>query len=1144
MVNNTKRMRIMRIVVAVASTWAIAGLVAAQSFASAPILKLNAPTPDSISAGTEVYTLRIVVQNVGDTTTSGPITVTDTVAGLGLEYFRTKISTYALEPTSCEGGGASLTCSNASAMPPGAQLFYFINLLIPAGTTGTHRNVVTVSGGGSSGAISYEQDMTIGPPEPFGFTLAEAQLLDANRLPDTQAASDPADFTTNLRWRSFAEDVYGVSEPLIATLAPVERFKDVVAHLPPGLIGNPSATPALCTPDELAENGPANNTGNCPLDSQIGLARVTLNGNSLVTGLFNMVPSYGASAELGFQLFQSSVLLYAYVRPGDHGIDVISRDTTTSIPVSSAEITVWGAPSDPSHDRSRGGCLGVLSTYEGPNGEVCPTSAPRKAFLRTPTSCSGDPLQFGAESNSYEKPDTWIKADFTGPTMTGCDPVPFSPSITVDPTATAASSPTGVAVKLSLPQNQNPEALATADLKKAVVTLPEGMAINPSAADGLQACADAQLHLQSNAPADCPDGSKIGTVLLHTQLIPSPIEGSVFLRTQNSNDPMSGEMFRMVIELRDDAHGLDFKIPGQVQASPTTGRLTTTFDNNPQFPFEDITLKFKSGSRAPLTTPADCQTQATQAQLYPWSRPDEPAVRATSFALTSGPEDTPCASTHPFQPGFNAGVTSVQAGGFTPFLATFMRKDADQSIEGVSVKLPLGLSGSLIGLPLCPETLASIGRCEASSEIGSVTAGAGSGPTPFYVTGGKVFMTGPYKGAPFGLSIVVPAKAGPFDLGTVNVRAKVEIDQHTGQITVTSDPIPQIVSGVPVALRLVNVTINRPSFTFNPTNCDPLSVVGTLTGGQGAVARLENRFQVTNCAALRFEPKFRVSTSAKTSRANGASLHVKLTYPKGALGKDANIARVKVALPKQLPSRLTTLQKACRDVVFEANPAACPGESRVGYVTVSTPLVPVPLEGPAYFVSHGGAKFPDLVFVLQGYGITVDLVGTTFIDGKTNVTSTTFKQVPDVPVGSFELHLPSGRYSALAATGNLCERSLKMPTAFVAQDGAEIHESTPIAVSGCPQALRVLRHSVHGTHATLTLGVPRAGRLSVSGAGIATVHRRLARPGEVSLALALTAAERRFLAAHPGRRARVHVLLTLAPRHGARLRSSLTLLLG
>ncbi len=1022
-------------------------VTASASFAR-PVLQLKISAPETMAAGENVR-LHLVVQNVGNSVTSGPIVVTDTTdPGIGpVSYLgETEISTFLnleIYPSTCESNGLKLTCSNPSSLPPDARLDILVSIPIPTGASGSHVNVMSVSGGGMQGSETVEQKIGIGPPDPFGFSLAAATFLTTDRQPAAQAASVPADFTTSLRWRTFGSPIYG---GILSVIAPVERFKDVVTHLPPGLIGNPSATPALCTPDELGESGATPNTPACPLDSQVGVATVYLEGKSTFVGLFNMVAPYGVATELGFEVAGTDILLYAYVRPGDHGIDVVTRDTSTSAPVTGVDVTVWGDPSSPIHDGSRGPCL--ESNRRGAGGLLCPSTVPQKAFLRNPTSCSGVPLQFGVESNTYEKLETWASKSFTGPTMTGCDLVPFSPSITVDPTGTASNSPTGVSVKLSLPQSQNPEGLAEADLKKAVVTLPEGMAINPSSADGLEVCDDAHLHLDSNTPAECPDGSKVGTVLLHTQLIPNPIEGSIYLRPQASNDPMSGEMFRMVIELRDDSHGLDFKIPGQIQANPVTGRLTTTFDNNPQFPFEDISLQFKSGARAPLVTPASCTTQTTEANLYSWAQPDVAVHRDSSFQLTSGPNGSACPPPVPFNPSFSAGVGDVEAGSYTPFLATFSRSDADQSMQRVSVKMPKGLLGSLVGLPLCPEAQANAGTCGAESQIGTMTAGAGAGPTPFYVTGGKVFMTGPYEGAPFGLSVAVPAKAGPFDLGIVVVRAKVEVDVHTAQLTVTTDPLPQVVEGVPVNLRLVNVTINRPHFTYNPTDCNHAEVTGTMTGGQGATAALSKGFQVTNCASLGFKPGFKVSTSGKTSRANGASLDAKLVYPKAPLGTQANIAKVKVSLPKQLPSRLTTLQKACTAETFQANPAACPAASRIGMATATTPVLPVPLTGPVYFVSHGGEAFPDLVVVLQGYGVTVDLVGSTFIS-KAGITSTTFKTVPDVPVGTFELKLPQGKYSALAANGNLCNAKLTMPTSFVAQDGAQLNQATPITVTGC-----------------------------------------------------------------------------------------------
>lgn len=1133
-----------RLAVLVSLAGAFAGATAQASLAQ-PQLTIRAPWPDSVAAGEDL--LRdIVIENSGDRPTTGTIVVEDSVTpGLGVLEANQSIESPipGVEGTCSLTSPSAIRCAISGSLPPGAQAKVRTTFEVDKETGGSLTDKITASGGGSSALQTAEHTAEIGSPGPFGFDLAAASFMNPDFSEATQAASVPASFTTALEWRSFATATYGTSFTFPA-MPSVERFKDVVVHLPVGFVGNPSAAPQ-CTMDQLDSSkhigGEASNVPACAADTQVGIVHIYINGEPRTVGLFNIVPSYGAASELGFNVYKTAILLYGYVRPGDHGIDIVSRMTSTSAPISRVDVTVWGDPVNPSHDLSRDRCLDTL--FSGPNGQSCPSAAPRKAFLRMPTSCPGTPLQFGVESNSYPKPDTWAKARFTGPTMNRCELVPFSPQITVDPTGTMANSPTGVSVKVSLPQNQDPEGLAEADLKKAVVTLPEGMAINPSSADGLRDCDDAHLHLESNTPAECPDASKLGTVVLHTQLISNAIEGSIYLRPQNSSDPMSGEMFRVVFELRDDAHGVDFKIPGHIQANPITGRLTATFDDNPQLPFEDVSLQFKSGARAPLVTPASCAMQTTEAEMYSWAEPSVAVHRASGFQLTAGAGGTPCpAPLSPFEPGFSSGVTNVEAGAYTSFLTTFSRKDSDQSLERVSVKMPMGLSGSLVGLPLCGEAQANAGTCSPDSQIGSFTAGAGAGPNPFYVTGGRVYMTGPYEGAPFGLSIVTPAKAGPFDLGEVVSRAKVEVDPHTAQLTVTSDPLPQVVKGVPVNLRLVNVTINRSKFVFNPTNCASSSVNGTMTGGQGATAVVSKAFQVTNCAALQFRPKFTVSTTSKASRQDGASLDAKLTYPTG--NGSENIAKVKVELPKQLPSRLTTLQKACPAETFDSNPAACPASSRIGAATATTPVLPVALAGPAYFVSHGGQAFPDLTVVLQGYGVTVDLVGTTFIS-KAGITSTAFKQVPDMPVGSFELKFPQGPNSALAANGNLCAKRLVMPTTFVAQDGVEIHRATPIAVKRCKPELRVVGHAVKGSHVRVIVSAPSAGTVAATARNLVMpTDAKLSGQGRKTLTLVLTKAKRRFLTAHPGRKLRVTIKLLFTPAHGRRLECRVTVLMG
>ncbi len=444
----------------------------------------------------------------------------------------------------------------------------------------------------------------------------------------------------------------------------------------------------------------------------------------------------------------------------------------------------------------------------------------------------------------------------------------------------------------------------------------------------------------------------------------------------------------------------------------------------------------------------------------------------STFGIDSGPDGSPCTSSLPFAPTLSAGATTDQAGGYTDFSMLLQRGDGQQRVRKLSFKAPEGLSGMIAKVPLCPEPQASRGECSSASEIGHTIVGAGPGPYPLFIPEAgqppaPIYLTGPYEGAPFGLAIKVPIVAGPFTLQTQIVRAKIEIDPLTTQITVTTDPLPTIIDGIPADLRSINAVIDKPGFMFNPTNCNPMSFSGSATSTEGTTVPISSSFQVGSCQSLKFAPNFKVSTAGKASKAGGASLAVKIVYPTGPLGANqassqSNIASVKVDLPKQLPSRLTTLQKACTSTQFESDPAGCPEASVVGYATVLTPVLPVPLRGPAYFVSHGGEAFPSLIVVLQGYGVTVDLVGTTFIS-KAGITSSTFKSTPDVPFSSFELTLPQGKYSALTANVpakanyDLCGQKLQMPTAFTAQNGAVIDESTPVGITGCAKAKTLTR---------------------------------------------------------------------------------------
>jgi hypothetical protein len=879
----------------------------------------------------------------------------------------------------------------------------------------------------------------------FGLQNVKVAATNRDGAPDMQAGSHPYALTTSFLLNTPEEFEPGKAQPSGGDL------KDVKVELPPGFVGNPNATPK-CTYAEFTSRS-------CPNDTAIGEATTRLtttevNGELFITNpVYNLETPGGVPAEFGYRVKNLvPVFLDVGVRTGgDYGITANVRNLPQVLAIFGATVTIWGVPAEASHDALRGKCLGEGegNKQSGPNetqsrGE-CPVDVPVEPLLTNPTSC-GVPRSATLSVDSWEKPGTFTSMSPTLPELSGCEKLDFSPSITVTPDGTAASTPTGLNVDLHVPQEStvNPFGLAEADVKNTRVTLPAGVQISPSAADGLLACSEAQVGLHNDEAALCPEASKVATVTIDTPLLPEPLEGEAYLAMQNLNP--FGSLLALYIVAENPTYGVRVKVAGQVTPDPVTGQLVTTFEETPQLPFSDFKLHFFGTARAPLSTPPSCGTYTTETSIEPWSGAAAVAP-VSNFQIASGPAGAPCSATQPFTPGFESGSTNLQAGAFTPFELTMSRPDGNQALGRVEMQMPPGLLGTLSNVKLCGEPQAAQGTCGEESLIGHTTVSVGLGNDPYTVTGGKVFITTGYKGGAYGLSIVNPAVAGPFNLGTVVVRAAINVDPHTAALHIVSDPLPTMLDGIPLQIQHVNVSVDREKFTFNPTDCEKTSIVGTLVSSEGAVSKDSTSFQVTNCAKLAFVPKLTASTVGKTSRSQGASLHVKLNYPAGPY--DANIAKVKVDLPKQLPSRLTTLQKACPAQTFESNPAACRPESIVGHAHATTPVLPVPLEGPAYFVSHAGEEFPDLIIVLQGYGTTVDLVGSTFIDNKTNVTSSTFKQVPDVPVGAFELTLPQGKYSALAATANLCTTKLAMPTAFVGQNGAEIHTSTKIGVTGC-----------------------------------------------------------------------------------------------
>ncbi len=1013
-------------------------------------------------------------------------------------------------------------CEFAKTLPPyhPIEILIGVEASVPSGEP----NEVSVSGGEAPSASIVRAVRVGGEPAGFGVEDYELTNEEEGGALDMQAGSHPFQQTTTITLNQSLEQVEDGLLP-----QPVVLAKDLNFRWPAGLIGNPTPFPRCTLAQFLQTVGEKSEpVSACPSNTAVGVSRTLVNllkasGGApvgtrfeAVVPLFNLEPSVGEPARFGFRVDQTPVFIDPSVRSGgDYGITVSVDNIAQTVGFVSSQVTVWGVPGDPRHDSARG--YGCLTQALGLTPELpCKPSEQSHPppFLSLPTSCTGS-LQTSIEADSWEEPGVF--KSFGGermPALDGCGRLPFDPEIKVSPDGQQASTPTGLTTDVHVPQEGQLNAAgdAQSNIKTIAVTLPEGVTLNPSAADGLQACSESLIGYlpgASHPPSEldftpklpgsfgsseplepgvnfCPDASKVGTVKITTPLLPKgdPLEGAVYLASPQNFASFPQEnpfesLVAMYVVAEDPVSGSLVKLPGKVSLNPNTGQIEATFEDTPQLAFEDAELHFFGGERAPLATPALCRRPAgegfpaeegykTVATFTPWSG-NPPVTRTSEFYVTSGPNGGPCPNprgdqsptTLPFAASLVSDTTNINAGSFSPLTTTLSRPDGNQQIQSVQLHYPPGVSGLLSGVKLCPEAQANVGTCGPESEIGETTVSVGVGGDPFTVTGGKVYITEKYAGAPFGLSIVNPAKAGPFDLmqgNPVVVRAKVEVNPITAALTITTDSsgvhaIPTIIEGFALQIQHVNVLVNRPGFTFNPTNCNPQKITGTINSAEGSSSPVEVPFQVTNCASLKFAPKFAVSTSGKTSKAKGASLAVHLTYPKALFGSQANIARVKVDLPKQLPSRLTTLQKACTAKQFETNPAGCPSASIIGHAKAITPLIPVPLEGPAYFVSHGGEAFPSLIMVLQGYGVTVDLVGTTFIS-KAGITSSTFKTVPDAPVGSFELTLPEGKFSALAANGNLCksQSKLKMPTEFVAQNGLKISESTKVGVTGCPKS--------------------------------------------------------------------------------------------
>ncbi len=956
---------------------------------------------------------------------------------------------------------ASVECARADSLAP-EDTFPAIEVVTALGKNPPDTLIAkaSVSGGGAPNVATAEDEFTIPEPAlPFGFKVFTAEALDTFGGDYTQAGGHPASVGASLEFNTHvrAEEASGggEGESLIGSPRIIET------RVPRGFIGNPQATPVRCPTITDVLTVPST----CPPSSVVG----GLDIRSGKVGQFHNAPIYAMESEYGvlpqfvFGLAGSFAYTLTPSLRADEGyaISLITAPIAKNTEPFSASVKLCGF----------GVKLGSLPTGEFTfKGCKAPNEpgANEVPLFTNPTRCAGGPPVTRILADTWEEPGRFAEAKFTNPPMTGCDQVQFEPNINLTPTSNRADSPTGLDVKLTMPTEGLTEAegVGQANLEGAKVTFPLGMALNPSIASGLGACTQAELGMTSgvpdNDPAHCPESARIGTVEAETPILEKPLQGSLFVAKQGDNPFRTLLAVYLVLESKE--LGLTIKLAGRVSPDPVTGQLTTSFDENPEAPLSRVELHFASGNRAPLINPPGCGTYKISSQLTPWTAadPNNPApaelVSSTSsFKITRGPGGGACPSNQ-LEPKFSAGLANPTAGTSSSFSLQLRREDGTQRFTGLEVSTPRGLSAYLKSIPYCPDpTLAGIPSaegtgagelaspaCPASSQIGTVSVGAGAGPNPFYVDSGKVYLAGPYKGAPLSLAIVTPAVAGPFDLGNVVVRAALRVDPETTQVTTVSDPIPTIVHGILLDVRDVRTSLNRPNFILAPTNCEPTSVNARVGGQGGGSAVVSDRFQVGGCETLKFKPNLKIRLHGGTKRGSFQRLVANVTYPPGS--GYANIASAAVTLPHSSFLAQEHIRTICTRVQFAAN--QCPVGSIYGEAKATSPIVDYPLEGPVYLRSSSN-PLPDLVMALRGperQPIEVDLVGR--VDSKGGGIRVSFDAVPDAPVSKFTLEMKGGKKSLTVNSRNLCKGKQRATVLFSAQNGI-VRNFRPIVKNDC-----------------------------------------------------------------------------------------------
>ncbi len=853
-------------------------------------------------------------------------------------------------------------------------------------------------------------------------------------------------------------------------------LKNIHVQVPPGVIPNPESLPKC--------NSPVPIVATCGVGTQIGTSDIiglTAGGTpaTFSVPVFNMVPLTGQVSTFAFSLGAAAlrVNIEGGVRDtSDYGVFFDIKNLSGTPPVMGATLNFWGVPSQHT------------------------TGGSPKPFLTTPTFC-GPP--YTTELTLTSQTGAIGTATSTTPTgATGCDLVPFTPSITVTPGTTRRDSPTGGSVNLHVPSLMLPDGIESSHVRDTVITLPEGVTLNPSAANGLQACTDAQLAKGTHDPVTCPEASKIGTVEIISPALADPLTGPLWVGQQQDQDP-----YRLFLRATGPS-GLDVRLKGSVAADPVTGRLTATFADTPQTPVSDFTLTLNGGARATLATPLSCGSAVTTSRITPYSAPASgpPATPTDAFTVDGDGAPGGCGPT-PFTPLFGAATGSEQAGGDTSFAVRILRADGEKTLSRILVSAPEGLTGRIPAVPLCGAADAAAGTCGEASRIGTSTVASGAGPEPFSISG-PVYLTGAHNGAPYGLSVVIRALAGPYDLGTVVVRAAIRVDPLDAHLTIDSDPLPTILKGIPLRIRAVDVTVDKPGFMLNPTACGNHTVRSSIRAVDGSNATPAGQIAVTGCDRLGFTPTIKAVVTGRPTAKRGGGLNVTLTQPAGQM----RLSRVSVQLPKAFSARGTTVAKACLEAVYLDDPSRCPAVSHVGGAQATSPVLPDKLVGGVWLVGHN-ARLPTLEVQLDGSGVRLGL--TSLIKYGSGYSST-FGRLPDVPVDRFEIDLPKGRNSLLGIVGSVCDRRYSMPTNYTGQDGRTRTQIVRMQADNCPvivSSARILR----GGRALLAIKVPVGGRLTVTGSGLRGYKRTLRRAGTAHVVVSLSKLGTRRLQVARGR---------------------------